>query len=321
MPKIIHPLFVLLQQCHNKQHTQRKQGRPLVYGHIPMLLFFITMALKRIHAFKAMADYAQVHYQRFGFPAPPSRKTLRRRFLALPAFLHGFMPELASHAGVLDERFRFRTVFVDKSIFRALGGLWHKKHMKQGLVPHRSIDTEASWGKSPYHGWRFGYGLHLVATRFRFPVMASVTTASAKDYHQLLRLLAPLAHRCQLVIGDAGYRSIRVIMEVWNRLKIFVLTRSAFKDETAHKAWYNRMLAHASVAVLYSWRKPAIEPVFSILKELFALQGEQQLPYKGLAKVEAYLMLVTVSLQVMMIFNSIHQHRLQATKPFRFALD
>lgn len=321
MPKILQPLVVLLQQCHNTQHTPRKRGRPLVYGHIPMLLFFITMALKRIHAFKAMADYAQVHYRRFGLPAPPSRKTLRRRFLALPTFLHGFMPEVAAQAGVLDERFRFRTTFVDKSIFRAFGGLWHKKHMKQGRVPHRSIDTEASWGKSPYHGWRFGYGLHVVATRFRFPVMASVTTASAKDYHQLLRLLTPLARGCQLVIGDAGYRSIRMIMEVWNRLKIFVLTRSAFKGESVHKAWYNRMLAHASVAVLYSRRKPAIEPVFSILKELFALQGEQQLPYKGLAKVEAYLMLVTVSLQVMMIFNSIHQHRLQATKPFRFALD
>ena len=66
----------------------------------------------------AMADYAQMHYRRFGFPAPPSRKTLRRRFLALPAFLQGFMPELASEVGGLDERFSFRTAFADKSIFR-----------------------------------------------------------------------------------------------------------------------------------------------------------------------------------------------------------
>ena len=268
-----------------------------------------------------MADYAQVHYRRCGFTAPTSRKTLRRRFLALPAFLHSFMPEVASQAGVLDERFRFRSAFVDTSLFRALGRLWHKKHMKQGLVPHRSIDTEASWGKSPYHRWRFGYGLHGLATRLRFPVMVVVTTARAKDYHQLLGLLTPLARGCQLVIGDAGYRSIRVIMEVWKRLRIFVLTRTSCKGESAQKAWYNRMLAHASVAVLYSRRKPAIELVFSILKELFSLQGEQQLPYKGLAKVEAYLMLVTASLQVMMLFNSIHQPRLQATRPFRFAFD
>lgn len=321
MPKIIQPLFVLLQQCADKQHPQRKRGRPLVYGHIPMLLFFITMALKRIHAFKAMADYAQVHYRRFGFASAPSRKTLRRRFLALPAFLQNFMPELASEAGCLDERFSFRTAFADKSIFRALGGLWHKKHRQQGLVPHRSIDTEASWGKSPYHGWRFGYGLHVVANGFRFPMMASVTTASAKDYHQLLGLLSPIAEGCLLVIADAGYRSIRAIMQVWNSLRIFVLTRASFKGESPNKLWYNKIAGHVSAAVLYRRRQPSIEPVFAILKELFALQGEEHLPYKGLAKVEAYLLLLTASLQVLMIFNSIHQHPLQATKPFRFALD
>jgi len=286
-----------------------------------MLLFFITMAFKGIHAFKAMADYAQVHYRRFGFPSPPSRKTLRRRFLALPTFLQSFMPELASEVGELDERFSFRTVFADKSIFRALGGLWHKKHRQQAVVPHRSIDTQASWAKSPYHGWRFGYGLHVVANGFRFPVMACVTTASAKDYHQLLGLLSPIAGGCLLVIADAGYRSIRVIMQVWKSLRIFVLTRSLFKGESPPKRWYNKIAGHVSAAVLYRRRQPSIEPVFSILKELFALKGEEHLPYKGLAKVEAYLLLLTASLQVLMIFNSIHQHPLQATKPFRFALD
>jgi hypothetical protein len=42
-----------------------------------MFLFFIAMTLKGIHRFKVMADYAAVHYERFGFPAAPSRKTLR----------------------------------------------------------------------------------------------------------------------------------------------------------------------------------------------------------------------------------------------------
>ena len=321
MPESIQPLYQWLQDCAHRQHGKPKRGRPLVHGHIPMLLFFITMALKRIHAFKAMADYAKVHYRRFGFSSPPSRKTLRRRFLALPAFLQRFMPGLAQEALTLDQRFSFRTAFADKSIFRALGGLWHKKHKQQGVVPHPSIDTEASWGKSPYHGWRFGYGLHVVANRFRFPVMASVTTASAKDYHQLLALLSPLAAACLLVVVDAGYRSIAVIMKVWKQLRIFVLLRSGFAQESANKAWYNRMLAPKWAALVYRWRKPSIEPVFSLIKELFALEGERQLPYRGLAKVEAYLLLATVSLQVLMVFNSIHQHPLQATKPFRLALD
>ena len=321
MPESIQPLYRWLQECAHRQDGKPKRGRPLVHGHIPMLLFFITMALKRIHAFKAMADYAKVHYRRFGFQSPPSRKTLRRRFLALPSFLQRFMPGLAQEAVTLDVCFSFRTAFADKSIFRALGGLWHKKHRQQGVVPHASIDTEASWGKSPYHGWRFGYGLHVVANRFRFPVMATVTTASAKDYHQLLRLLSPLAAACLLVVVDAGYRSIAVIMKVWKQLRIFVLLRAGFADQSANKTWYNQMIDHVCAALVYQWRKPSIEPVFAIIKELFELDGEHQLPYRGLAKVESYLLLATVSLQVMMVFNSIHQHRLQVTKPFRLALD
>jgi hypothetical protein len=61
--------------------------------------------------------------------------------------------------------------------------------------------------------------------------------------------------------------------------------------------------------------------------ELFDLKGEQKLPYKGFVKVEAYLItpvsgvVLTVSLEVLMIFNSIHQHPWQATRPFRFILD
>ncbi len=279
------------------------------------------MALKGIHRFKAMADYAAVHYERFGFPSAPSRKTLRRRFLALPKWLSFWMPVLAQEALVFDERFGFRTACVDKSVFRAKGGIWHKKNRLQGIVPHPSIDTDASWGKSAYHGWRFGYGLHLVANRHRFPVMACVRTASGKDYHQLLYLLTPLMQRCRLVIADAGYRSIQVIMKLWKVLRIFVLLQTPFKSESQNKSWYNRQIAHYCAGLLYRRRGPSIEPVFAIIKELFELKGEAQLPYKGMAKVDSYLMLVTVTVQIMMIFNSIHGHPLQATKPFRFALD
>ena len=104
-------------------------------------------------------------------------------------------------------------------------------------------------------------------------------------------------------------------------MKIFVLLRKAFKTESQHKGWYNRCLNSPWVAVLYRRRQPSIEPVFALIKELFDLKGEAKLPYKGLAKVEAYLLLTTVTVQVLMIFNSIYQHPLQATKPFRFAFD
>ena len=34
-------------------------------------------------------------------------------------------------------------------------------HRLAGEVPHTSIDTEAAWSKSGYHGWWYGWKLHL----------------------------------------------------------------------------------------------------------------------------------------------------------------
>ena len=196
------------------------------------------------------------------------------------------MPIVAHEAAVLDERFYFRIACIDKSVFRANGGIWHKKHRKQGIVPHPSIDTDASWAKSAYHGWRFGYGLHLVANVHRFPVMACVRTAANKDYHQLLHLLTPLMQQCRLVIADAGYRSIQMLMKAWKALQIFILLQTPFITQSKNKSWYNRQIARQCAGLLYRKRGPSIELVFAIIKELFKLKEETQLSYKGLAKVD-----------------------------------
>lgn len=125
------------------------------------------MLLKRIHAFAAMHRWAKTHYALLGWQQAPDRKTIRRRFLALPGVIQQLMPELAQQCQRLNyHTFGHACSFVDKSVFRALGGLWHKKHMLLKVVPHPSIDTEASWAKSEYHGWRFGYGLHLICNRY-----------------------------------------------------------------------------------------------------------------------------------------------------------
>jgi hypothetical protein len=47
---------------------------------------------------------------------------------------------------------------------RARGGVWHKKDRDAGVVPHTSIDTEAHWTKSGWHGWVYGWKLHLVVS-------------------------------------------------------------------------------------------------------------------------------------------------------------
>jgi hypothetical protein len=256
------------------------------------VLFFMLMLLKRIHAFAAMHRWAKAHHALLGWQQAPDRKTIRRRFLALPTVLQHLMAAIAHQCLKLDYSiFGYACSFADKSVFRARGGLWHKKHMLLQVVPHSSIDTDASWAKSEYHGWRFGYGLHLLCNRYRFPLMAIVTTASTKDYQLLETLIRPLKERVGVVVADSGYFASRILQTIYQQLQVLVTTPCLFKVSermSAFKRYYNEMAGSWAGRLTYRRRKPSIEPTFSLLKELTGLTGNTPLPYKGLPRVSAY---------------------------------
>ncbi len=320
LPEKIQLLVRFISKLEAKVESPPKRGRPYVYAQLNMLVFFIVMQLKGIHQFKTMSKYLRYHHNRFGFEQAPSRRTLRRRFEAMPAYLRWLLPNIARQVVQMDERFQMRIGYVDKSIFRALGGLWHKKHRLLGIVPHPSIDVEASWAKSAYHGWRFGYGLHLIVNEMRFPLAATVTTAAAPDKQQLWSLLNGLLPELHLLVGDLAYRAVRVIQQLWKRLEVFVLTPKPFATTSKFKAWYNQWLEKPQAQQLYRRRRPSVEPTFALIKELFDLKGDTQLPYKGLAKVQAYLLVCVVAVQLMMVFNLIFNHNLGDNQHFKALL-
>lgn len=317
MPEKIQILMRFVNKTIEKTETVPKQGRPYVYSQASMLLFFIVMQLKGIHKFKAMANYIKYRYTWFNFERAPSRKTIRRRFIAMPGFIRWLLPCIAREVSQMDEHLSIRIGFVDKSIFRALGGIWHKQHRKQGIVPHSSIDTDASWGKSAYHGWRFGYGLHLVVNHLRLPLAACVTTAAAPDKEQVKRLLNGLLPHLLMLVGDAGYRAIRFLQQLWNRLEVFLLTHRPFTTYSKAKRWYNQRIDRPEAKAIYQRRKPSVEPAFSLIKEMFNLQGQAQLPYRGIVKVRTFLLLTVATIQLMMVFNFIFNNNLGDTEHFK----
>ncbi len=296
-----------------------KRGKPYQYNWPSLLLFFLVMFLKRIHSFQAMARYAQQHYRSFGWNSPPCRKTLVRRFEALPPILYRLLPVVAQAASKLNQSvFGYRWAFIDKSVFRAKGGLWHQAQRRLGIVPHPSIDTDASWAKSAYHGWRFGYGLHLVGNAHRFPLACRVTTAASKDDTQLVPLLVHFAQHLGIVVADAGYQTWHRLQQLLACWKVFVLLPHRWKGKrlTAEQQEYNLLHQTPQARWLYQQRKPSIEPVFALIKEIFQLAGENQLPYQGLTKVKPYLMMTAFSVQLMMYYNFIHQTQLASTHLF-----
>jgi len=115
----------------------------------------------------------------------PSRRTWERRLqalpLSLPSLIGRFNRYLVSILQPWDQQ--GRAVAVDSTALRPRGGVWHKKHHEQGIVPHTSIDTEAAWSKSGWHGWWYGWKLHLAVTvgRLWIPLAAELTAANRAD--------------------------------------------------------------------------------------------------------------------------------------------
>ncbi len=72
---------------------------------------------------------------------------------------------------------------LDSTLLRAKGGVWHKKDREKGEVLHTSIDTEAHWGKSGWHGWVYSWKLHLATTvaGVWIPLCARLTPANVTD--------------------------------------------------------------------------------------------------------------------------------------------
>jgi hypothetical protein len=292
-----------------------RRGKPYFYNWPSMLLFFLVMLLKGIYSYKAMASYASQHHPFFGWPTAPSRKTISRRFEALPSVIFRLMPLVAEAAKELDYQvFSFRWAFIDKSVFRAMGGVWHKAHRLLGIVPHKSIDTEASWAKSTYHGWRFGYGLHLVCNHQRFPLACSVTTAATKDVTQLVPLLSQLVHSLGMVVADAGYVALRLLKKLHKAWNLFVLLPIRFRVQQQWQQEYNQLASTTQARLLYRQRKATVEPVFSLIKQIYNLTKENQLPYTGLKKVKPYLMMTAFSVQLMMYYNYINKAEFASTK-------
>ncbi|MEN9612146.1 MAG: hypothetical protein RLZZ628_2960 [Bacteroidota bacterium] len=313
--EVLSKVFLLLPK-------NKKGGKPVTHSHASFVLFFMIMYFKKIYEYQAMERYLKVHYKAFGFSSVPSRKTIQRRKDQLPNLLSFLIPNLAKNCANLNRKiFGFSFGFVDKSVFRALGGLWHKKDMQTGRVPHPSIDTEASWAKSAYHGWRFGYGLHLICNKNRFPISACVTTASVKDYNFLERLIEPIKDFIGVVIGDSGYFCLRNLQRIYENWDIFVQTPKIYENITEKtKDWFKKVyndLVQTSVAQrTYLQRKPSVEPCFALIKELFDLTQELQLPFKGLKSNETFLMMTVLCVQLLMYDNFKNGQPLQNTDSF-----
>ena len=193
------------------------RGRPRVYSDRLFLKALVIMVLRHlptVHLLLSVLEQPTPEMRRLRellteHDAFPSRRTWERRLAAIPDTLPAQIRCLG-HALLAEFdlwQTTGRAVAVDSTALRAQGGVWHKKHREAGIVPHTSIDTEAHWTKSGWHGWVYGWKLHLVTTvaAVWLPIAAELTAANVADNEQAVTLLDDLPAEVRFVLGDTSY--------------------------------------------------------------------------------------------------------------------
>lgn len=193
-------------------------GRPPVYSPRLIVKALVVMVLKRWY--RVGTFYAAVTQ-----PTPemrqlrahltedgrfPSRRTWDRRLGDLPPILPALIAAVGAYLVEVVQPWGVASPLaaIDSTVFRAHGGVWHKKHRDAKVVPHSSIDTEAGWTKSGWHGWVYGWKLHLVVAvaAVWLPLAAELTPANVADNEQAYSLLTDLPQLIRHLVGDTAYQ-------------------------------------------------------------------------------------------------------------------
>jgi Transposase DDE domain len=285
--------------------AQRRRGHPKEYTDRLILKALVIMIVRRLYsAYSLLAFLDQTSELTVALRSLlmeqgrfPSRRTWERRLAGLPQTLPSLIACLGTHLVTQIQPWGRdgRAATMDSTALRAKGGVWHKKDREAGIVPHSTIDTEANWGKSGYHGWWYGWKLHLLcaATSLWIPLAARLTTANIADNTVAPDLLQDLPAEVRYVLGDTIYNepNVRRTCEEDGRFLI----------ATARGA-YPHTDAGAPVRQLFHrLRSQSIEPFNNLFKNVFEWGG--QVPIKGLLRVQLFVLGAILLYQLVLLYQ------------------
>jgi hypothetical protein len=277
-------LVRLVERLPTPRPPHQRRGRPPVYSDQLFLKALVIMILKHLHSPYELLTVLEQPTAEMAAVRPllreggryPCRRTWERRLAALPATLPAQIGCLGRHlVTLIQPRAQTgRAVAADSTVLRAHGGVWHKKHRDAGEVPHTAIDTEAHWTKSGWHGWVYGWKLHLVTVvaEVWIPLAAQLTPANYDDSTAAEELVAELPLEVRYLLGDQHY----------NTPSLHALgARQGWQVVATHRGRRPKSDMGREVRkVFHKLRSLAIENFNQHFKGIFG--GHAQVPTKGL---------------------------------------
>jgi len=212
----------------------------------------------------------------------PSRRTWERRLKMIPATLPAQIGCLGCYLASLIQPWQNygRAVAIDSTVLRARGGVWHQKHREKGEIPHTSIDTQAHWTKLGWHGWVYGWKLHVISVvaGVWFPLAAMLTPVNVADSDPVPDLLREIPAEVRFVLGDRQYNTaeLREICEQDDRLLVASKYGSYPHTDDGVEVRH----------VFHKLRSVAIENFNEHFKGIFDAHG--QVPTKGLIPTQRF---------------------------------
>ena len=299
---------------------KRGRGKPRVYTEklfLKALVIMMVKHLSKVHELlsvleqptaemKALRELLREHGKY------PSRRTWERRLKGLPESLPGQIAALGTHLLELIQPWAHadgKAVALDSTVLRARGGVWHQKHREAGIVPHTSIDTQAHWTKSGWHGWVYGWKLHIATTvaGVWIPLATRLTPANTADSEVAVELLTDLPAQIRYVLGDTHYNTPELREDCEQADRILVASQHGKYPHTDSGVEVRR--------VFHELRSRAIENFNGQFKGIF--DGHSSVPTKGLANTSRWALGAIFVYQLALLYRHEHQQPLRVwLKPF-----
>jgi len=266
------------------------RGRPKVYSDRLFLKALVIMLIRHLHKVHELlsvlaqptAEMQKLRTLLTEKGRYPTRRTWERRLKGLPDSLPAQIGCLGRHLVGLIQPWATcgRAGAIDSTVLRAKGGVWHKKDREKGDVPHSSIDTEAHWTKSGWHGWVYGWKLHVISVvaAVWIPVAADLTPANGADNEAAPALIGEAPPEMRYLLGDLHYNAPNVQEVCAQQGRLLVTTQYGAYPHTDDGVEVRR--------IFHKLRSLAIENFNEHFKGIF--DGHGQVPTKGLANTRRF---------------------------------